>query len=315
LSLSEFLTLLFAQFEDKNVGYAVLREYVNLPNTNQANDIDILVDERSLAVIEEIINSFVKIKVAHVTRRAYVQNYYLRNVIDGGCCCLQLDFVFNFERYGIRYIDVDILLDRAEKYNGFNVLLPFDQALVLYLSKLIIQGSLKPAYRNLIHHFVSIGASRFIDEVEMHVGLKLTEIELILSLKPSDNKTSRLIQRKILLLGLFKQGVIAFYRYIRHLICEARIMVSFSSKKIVYITNPETLENSQYILKGSATVIKVLETNSHVKIFLNFLKPVRAYSLYFVISPQLNLTARRCATVQNADELVEFLISHTMSSK
>lgn len=308
MTLKDFLTFLFAEMAKRNVAFAVLRNYESLPNTNESNDIDILIQESSLPYIDEIISEAFDVRIAYLSTRAYVVNYYLRNIIDGEKFCLQLDFVFGFERVGVRYMDTGALLSRAEIFNGFRVLSRFDQALVLYLSKLIMHGGLKSEYRDLIRDVASENSKGFIGEIERHAGFRISESDFALSLMPQEAGVSRSIQQKIIFVGLARQPTIVLHRYLRHLVRELKIMTSISSRSCIYIPNPEILQRSKHLLKGSATVIGVLDCRERTKTLLSLFKPVRAFTLYLVIGDRQLKSFPLCrAAIHSTAELVDYL--------
>lgn len=308
MELKEFLIFLFMEMTHNKIDFAILRNYESLPYRNKSNDIDILIKKNCLSHVESIIRQASNIYIAHVSRRSYVVNYYLRNVIDGDNFCLQLDFLFYFERAGVRYIDTNKLLRRSETFNGFKVLSTIDQALVLYLSKVIMHKQSKASYRNFIEKFALEKSDIFIGEIEEHTGLRIMKNDLNLSLISSNLDVCRSIKTKIIFIGLLRQWAKVLPRYLIHLVREFTIIASTSSKQFVYIATPDVFNKSKHLLKGSASMITVLDGRETFGTLLQILKPTRVFTLYFVSGGSyLKFFGRFRPCISSTAELIDYL--------
>jgi len=153
MTLELFLNTLVSELETNNIKYCILRNYETLPTVLKKGDIDFLVSEEHLGKIAEIIKSIQGIHIIGVTKRQYVNNYFIYNIDKGGDSrALQIDFVFKYIYKGVSYLDIPSTLNsvRIEKNKQFYIPSKFDETFFMFFPFYLSTGTLNKKYENII---------------------------------------------------------------------------------------------------------------------------------------------------------------------
>lgn len=121
-SLKLFLTDLFEYYEENNINYCLLRNYETLPDYMNSSDIDILIvrkDRRINKVIISNISNKHNFIVYYLYSDERFEQFYLYQRLDN--YFLKLDFFFENELYGVRFIKGDRILKTRKPYKTFYI--------------------------------------------------------------------------------------------------------------------------------------------------------------------------------------------------
>lgn len=155
MQLNTFLNRFFKDLESNDVDYCVLRNYQNLPEINEGNDIDVLVSQENLKKILNILQSYKDLEITGVVARSYVHNVFIFGVEWGEFRSIQLDFITELSWKGQLFLDVkDVLSDRLT-YKNFYIPSPIDEAIVSFFTSLLYGAFIKEKYLDRISHIVS----------------------------------------------------------------------------------------------------------------------------------------------------------------
>lgn len=121
---TEFLTDLFAEYDNHEVGYCLLRNYEALPERLESRDVDILIDvsskQKNREIIVRLVEKYGAVIYNHYVDERFDQFFVFRRDSDGEFFELKLDFFFDSEIYGFRVLSgKEILQARCEFLNFF----------------------------------------------------------------------------------------------------------------------------------------------------------------------------------------------------
>ncbi|MEH6457490.1 MAG: hypothetical protein V7749_14265 [Cocleimonas sp.] len=122
---SQLLSALFDSLNKNNLDFLVLRNYQGLPHSNNAKDVDILIDDKvSPQVINKIIIDICKLqntKLIWLNELDYLSGFVMAKVMTGGTVAYaKLDFFYGLKWRGIEFADTkEILSNRIEQDNFF----------------------------------------------------------------------------------------------------------------------------------------------------------------------------------------------------
>ncbi|NMC99970.1 MAG: hypothetical protein GYA62_09645 [Bacteroidales bacterium] len=286
MNLSDFLYTLFGAFENQNIQYAVIRNYAELPFHNSSKDIDVLVDKKTLPQIYNILFAIKEISIVQITKRTYVHNVYIYNIKDRSLNSLQLDLILEFEWKGVRYLDPQLVLKNAVKYNNINVISEYDEMLVLFFGKYILHGILKNEYTLLIKKVANENLQNISKALSFIVNEKITEEKFKLFLETNILSFDRNTLKKKLFFHFFsKNPVKTICRYFKHISTEFLIRVSHSTKYILLIDKSFTLSEIKPEIEHTTKIFVVFNPSEKFKLFLYYVFfPVKNHTTFIIQS-------------------------------
>ena len=176
-SVQPVISALFSSLDEKQIPYAVLRNYETLPeNPGPGNDIDILVSAKAreayLDALAKAVNS-AGWAILHKIQRYRYSCYFIYEK-ETSWPIFQIDSFFSYIWKGFVWIDVELLIrHRIRDDRGFYILPPGGEAAILFLKELLANLRVKEKYRLRIQKlaeqdpvtFICALSSSFGDEV------------------------------------------------------------------------------------------------------------------------------------------------------
>lgn len=147
--LQDYLNWLFNEFNCKNIRYCVLRNYEHLPYYVRS-DVDFLIDKKQLKecmkILKEMKEVF-KIDYIHLIELQYGKIFILYKFASNKKLFrLIIDFSFNFEWYGAKFLKADDILSCRNRYKNFYIPDKVHEAIMCWLKPLIYMGVVKTKY-------------------------------------------------------------------------------------------------------------------------------------------------------------------------
>lgn len=138
--------------DDKNIEYAVLRNYTGLPFSNLSKDIDILIHPSKLEQSHFILMSC-SYKLGY-TRVWYNPLDYLKGYaflkVNENINSVKIDLFNGLLWRGMEYLDAKEILSKRIKYNSISVLNEFDESIVSYFYYALYAKKIRAKYHNKI---------------------------------------------------------------------------------------------------------------------------------------------------------------------
>ena len=150
-SETAFLTKLFQRLNDNNIHYCVLRNYESLPYNLNGSDIDLLVDHDQVKTLLNVLNE----ETANTGGKLIV--FYRSGDFFRLCFCfsgnrlswgVQFDVHTNELYRGVPFFDRNLMLNRANKFNGISVASPNDAMILALLKECLSNGTSRKGYEH-----------------------------------------------------------------------------------------------------------------------------------------------------------------------
>lgn len=255
---SNFLNTLFSKFAAGNVKYCILRNYKGLPERMNSKDVDFLIEKRDLNKAIEILKfTAVKHRVDSVLfdKFQYVRCFIFfkknRNVYQS----LKIDYMFNFEARGAKFLKSSEILTKANKYRNFHVVDSVQEAIINWLKPLIAGGTIKEKYVQKILLTAKGKRIEFKTYMKRILGDSLST-KLWPLIESSDIKATlnhtRAIQITSWLRSFLREPVSVLKNLIEHVSIEIRKRI-FVRKQMLVIIGPDGT--------GKSTVVNQLRTH------------------------------------------------------
>lgn len=113
-----FYERLFAELNSKSIGYAVVRNYEQLPKSKPGKDVDILIRRRDLTVIRRVISDILRESSGEIilsARHFYVSKFIILGVQDLPISAhkTELDLIDKLAWKGLTWLDEDLVIDKS----------------------------------------------------------------------------------------------------------------------------------------------------------------------------------------------------------
>ena len=271
--IKQFLRTLFSEFERNKIEYCILRNFNTLPDTLKTGDIDVLILEKDLVKIHKIIENMIDITILGITKRSYVNNYFLYNIEKGSISkALQIDFIYKFVYKGCDYINTKSIL--SNKYfcskRELFIANSTDQIFLEFLPYLLSTGTINKKYENEILLEINKNQDSFGKRL-MEIGI-MNATELISNLKNRNLKKIELFSKEIKK-GIFKKNF-SIINIFKHNIIELKLRSPFFNQytisTIIDEQDIKTLKTTY--LESFAKNIVFINKNS-IKEYLKILIP------------------------------------------
>jgi hypothetical protein len=151
LSFGDFFRQLVTQLRAHQIEPCVLRNYVGLPDSNQGNDLDLMVHAHQLPSAMRALKSIPGIRIVGYNEQFHVAMTFIDGVaaVAGGRA-FQIDFIRAFTWKGLPFLSTEEVLASATRrdQNGVSFLVPspVHEAVVSLLTSLVISGFVKERY-------------------------------------------------------------------------------------------------------------------------------------------------------------------------
>lgn len=276
-----FIRELVGSLDKEQIPYVVLRNAESLPITNISNDIDVLVEKAACQILLQVIDRTPDVYIVSVTKRTYVHNYYLGNIVDGARIYLQLDFIFRFEWLGLEYLSPRAILQEGRKRNGILQLSEIHQLAIVLVSKFVIHGFLKPEYINRIHRILEQDRENFTICLRQ-ISTTEVNMERFLQLFSNTEELTRDFYKHSLVSGTsVRKRARATYSYAAHLIREACYALPFRNRQFLFIEDDENPERIKDDFIGAASQFIIVPHPNSLVALHYLIKPCRSYTMIF----------------------------------
>lgn len=262
-----FLRTFFDSLNKENIDYFVYGSYQNLPVDTGGSDIDMVVDEKDMAKVEQIISNLTQhicICLASFYKNANANAKFYRFLsIDWG---VQIDVLYNGLCYnGIEYYPKYLMTNCIIEHNGIRVLDKKKGFYVDYIKEIIHNGKAKEKYRKAFVELVNRDSEKYLYELKCLYGenaLKLIQSNLsVEGLNSIGKELQKELQKNVLKGHLLKR-----------LYVNSQLFLRLFQKRPGYVIVVEGTDGS-----GKSTIINhitpILEECFHGSVVYNHLRP------------------------------------------
>ncbi len=268
MKLEEFLKQLINELNAQGIRYCILRNYETLPKILKSGDIDFLIESKHKEQVEKIINSIKDIYIIGITKRSYVQNFFLHNIDKGGTSnALQVDFIFNHNYRGMEYLNISNILVNSRKYNtddfSFNISSKHDETFIKFIPQYLHNGIINPKYHDEIIQELRNSNTIFFNSFNI-VNQDLVEkvYKSIINNNFVDMKKTSLLLKKELMKN------VNIKKYIYHNLLEIKLRLPFQNSKVIFVNGSiEKLDSINIELESCAKKIVLIDIRNICNLF------------------------------------------------
>lgn len=149
--IKEFLPHFFEEMRVNQIEFCVIKNYANLPESLDGEDIDILIDSKNIEKVKSLLDKLktkLCIDAISFNRLGNVNTYKISKYINCSQPVLYIDFLTGIEWYGLPIMsNKDIFTDKI-KYKTFYVASPVHEILISWLVPFMFGGEIKSRYLN-----------------------------------------------------------------------------------------------------------------------------------------------------------------------
>lgn len=268
---SDFLSSLFSGLNNKGVPYCILRNYEGLPESNSSKDVDILIESNMLEVSRDILSQTAKETNAKYYSEQHFQAIECFDFYTEKMDSVKVDFFFNFETRGAKFLDGEEILGKKRAFKSFFVADEVHDAVISWLKPLITGGVIKEKYREKIISVASKKTKEFKECTTHVVGNSLSNKLMPLILDHRLDETLEYTYRiKIVawLRSLIREPYRVIKNFLIHYAVEVKRQILFPKKKMVVIIGPDGTGKTTVIEKLSDHISELCKYDKKkVKIF------------------------------------------------
>lgn len=254
---SLFIKDFFSNLSTRNIDYAILRGYKNLPEY-VSGDIDIVIQESDIIRFHhEALRIFSRFQfsIVQLLTRQYVIQYRIYNENDG---FFQIDVHTGEAYFGLYFLHAEEVLNNKIYFNGFFIASYEDQAFSAFISKLFYGNRVDEKYYELYNEYLF--AQSNIERFNVLFGQTLSsKIKKLFDLKEYSNitQTASKLKYKLLLSELKNKKINVFKNIWKYIILNTK-----------YYTNPPGIEcNTNINLESYDFSPKVYDSKNRKEIF------------------------------------------------
>lgn len=178
---AKFLKVIFESFCDKKIRYFVLRNYEELPEQNNAKDVDIVIEPNKYHEVSNILISAMHISDIQYYTITQFDRMRCWHIVDYRLkFAIHIDIIENEIYKGFEYFNFETLYANTINYKGFTVLNKAMNTVMLLVQNLVAYKSLKGKYcqtikRNYVLHKSDIDKQLLVFWGEQ-TGQKMTKL-------------------------------------------------------------------------------------------------------------------------------------------
>jgi len=181
---SDLVKSFFNNLDNKNLKYAVLRNYELLPDDNNSKDVDIVIMPNELQRVIEILKETAKntgYQLIWTNELDYLGGFVFVKIEDSNIYSVKIDLFNGFKWRGCSYINHNVILESAIKYNGFKVPIKAHEAFIMIVYYILYAKTIKSKYLELIHTnaIQNIKAFKHITEITFPTVLAKQILEFV----------------------------------------------------------------------------------------------------------------------------------------
>jgi thymidylate kinase len=174
--LKNCLTWLFNEYKKNNVAYCILRNYKHLPEKCSSQDIDILIDRKSLKKAENIIFRMTEhfdLNLLPLIRKEYLSRYTIFKINSNRIFHFTIEYFTDGECFAACYLKGEKILAERRTYKNFFIPHPVHEAMVSWLKTFLLTGNFKYKYKLFILETVRLYHQEFQNLLNEIFGKKM----------------------------------------------------------------------------------------------------------------------------------------------
>lgn len=216
--IKDILLYIFEELNSQNIDYCVLKNYNDLPEALNAQDIDILVKSRIIGSVRSIFCSLLEhfpVKNVLFSRRGNVNRFEI--LADKKKALLVVEFWTGIDWYCFPILSINDILGHRLKYKSFYISSPVYTILVCWLVPFMYGGRMKERYRDIFRSVYTNNKDEVEFELSRAFGNTLAKkIANQLDMDNTDMVTLRNAMRaRILLSSPINYGLLPFRLFSR----------------------------------------------------------------------------------------------------
>ena len=239
--LKDYLNWLFNELNCKNIRYCVLRNYENLPEYVRS-DVDFLINKKQLKDCMKILKDMkdvFTIDYIHLIKHQYGKIFILYKFTSNKKLFrLIIDFSFNFEWYGAKFLKADEILRYRNRYKNFYIPDKIHEAIMCWLKPLIYMGIVKSKYARKAFIISQENSNEFKKCMRKILGKSLS-LKLWKFINENNFSETVKFRKRIKRIAWFKaffhNPFDVIYNLIKHIFIEIRKRIITPEKAIAFI--------------------------------------------------------------------------------
>lgn len=176
--IKDIIIYIFEEMNSQNIEYCVLKNYENLPESLDAQDIDILVKSKYISNLKMLffkLPNFFPIENILFSRKGYLNRFEIITSKNKSRVLLVFEFWTGIDWYCFPMFSCSDILSHRIKHKFFYVASPFHTILICWLVPFIYGGTMKGKYKKLFHSVSENSKKEVISELSKVFGSGLAK--------------------------------------------------------------------------------------------------------------------------------------------